>query len=188
MTPDKHQGRALTKTAAGSNEPYMGDHAGGSVIFLDVDGVLNCASTRERIFQCIGIDPEKVRVLAKIVEMMQAKIVLSSSWKDGWDPDPSSCDDFGRYLTESLALEGLEIADKTADDGTGRGEGILKWMRIHGPLSAYLILDDERFDFKTCGIAGHWLQTSYFGSRGGLQEKHLAYIRKRMNQYKTEEI
>lgn len=170
-----------------TSDGYLQDFAGACVIFLDVDGVLNCASTKERIFQAIGIDPEKVHILKQLADMMDAKIVLTSSWKDGWDPDPSSCDDFGRYLTQSLAQDGLVIADKTTDDGQNRGEGILQWIRRHGPLSAYLILDDERFDYKACGIARHWLQTSYFGNRGGLQEKYIPYVRKRLKLFEVEE-
>ncbi len=187
MTSSEHIGRKLVSTSGGdADDAYAGDFAGESVIFLDVDGVLNCSSTGERIYQCIGVDPVKVQLLRRLADMMQARIVLSSSWKDGWDPDPSSCDDFGRYLAKCLAAEGLVIADKTSDDGLNRGEGIVRWIRKHGPLRAFLILDDERFDFKTCGIARHWVQTSYFGNPGGLLEKHLPYIRKRMYLFETE--
>ena len=54
------------------------------VIFLDVDGVLNCQKTEAKCRGFIGVDSKKVKLLKKIVDATDAKIVLSSSWKIGW--------------------------------------------------------------------------------------------------------
>ena len=58
-------------------------------IFLDIDGVLNCRTSRSYCHddECgliTGIDSDKVKRLAKTVEATNAKIVLSSDWRVGW--------------------------------------------------------------------------------------------------------
>lgn len=60
------------------------------IIFLDIDGVLNCSTSKsfchDDLYGIItGIDSDKVKRLAKIVEITGAEIVLSSDWKDGWN-------------------------------------------------------------------------------------------------------
>ena len=37
------------------------------LIFLDIDGVLNCAISKSRCFGCLGIDDDKVKRLKTIV-------------------------------------------------------------------------------------------------------------------------
>lgn len=53
------------------------------VIFLDIDGELTYTGYRNEKTQ--DIDLEKVALLKEIVETTDAKIVLSSSWKCGYD-------------------------------------------------------------------------------------------------------
>lgn len=174
-----HMGRALSDTVSGhEKEGGKGGYAGRFIIFLDVDGVLNCASTRDMLDGFVGIDQSKVALLREIVSYFDAVIVLSSSWKRGWHKTGKSFQDlFAQELDKRLAMEGLVIADKTRDRGRNRGEGILQWISRYGPVSGYLILDDERFDYAELGIGKHWLQTSFsFG--GGLSIKHIAYIKK----------
>lgn len=57
------------------------------VIFLDIDGVLNCRTTTTRIAYngfdgFVGIDPALVKNLNKLVEATKAEIVLSSTWRE----------------------------------------------------------------------------------------------------------
>lgn len=37
------------------------------IVFLDIDGVLNCKSTRQRHKGFIGIDPVHVEILSRII-------------------------------------------------------------------------------------------------------------------------
>ena len=75
------------------------------IIFLDVDGVLNCKSTPDRCYGYIGIEDEKVNHLKRIVEETSAKIVLISSWKEYWKKNPykSHQDCLANYLDKKLA-------------------------------------------------------------------------------------
>ncbi len=182
--PGSHMGRALTDTSGQvTGEDAPGDYAGRFILFLDVDGVLNCASTTDRLGGYVGIDDRKVVILKKIVELFDAVIVLSSSWKDQWyKNDKDRQDIFANTLDRRLSMQGLSIADKTRDSGRNRGEGILNWIRDHGPVSGYLILDDEGFDYASLGIGKHWLQTSFsFG--GGLSEKHISYLQRKRHDF-----
>ena len=54
------------------------------IVFLDIDGVLNCEGSRSRCVGYRGIDDKKVENLAQIVKATGAKIVLISTWKDDW--------------------------------------------------------------------------------------------------------
>lgn len=59
------------------------------VIFLDIDGVCNGFSTKEKCDQgpgqqsryITGVEPGKVALIKKIIDATGAKIVLSSSWR-----------------------------------------------------------------------------------------------------------
>ena len=180
-----HHGKKITtseKTAPLSGP--LSDYAGHSVIFLDVDGVLNCIATRDRICHMIGLDDDKIDILKQLTELLDADIILSSSWKDAWfREEKDRQDEFANALDERLAAHGLTIRDKTDDQGYDRGAGILEWIRVHGPLKRYVILDDEGFDFKKAGIARHWVRTSWSDPQGGLGVRHLQYIRKHSSLY-----
>ncbi len=62
------------------------------IIFLDVDGVLNCHNTfkkqHEKYIKTgiweIEIELSKVKLLKQIVDNTNAKIVLSSTWRLSW--------------------------------------------------------------------------------------------------------
>ena len=54
------------------------------IIFLDIDGVLNCDTTVESCGNYLGIDNSKLKLLAEIVDKTKAKVVLTATWKDKW--------------------------------------------------------------------------------------------------------
>ena len=148
------------------------------VIFLDVDGVLNSMSYYEKVnITQHPLDREAIDCLARIVYASKALIVLSSSWRGGWQADPSSCDIQGRILNQYLSEAGLSIYDKTVSlmitDGSARCQEIQSWLHRHrGQIGNYLILDDGDFGWESYGMAGHWIRTDFM--QGGLQEEHVA--------------
>lgn len=70
------------------------------VIFLDIDGELTYTGYRNE--KTHNIDPKKVALLKEIVETTDAKIVLSSSWKCGYNKitreKKDLLSDFGKYI------------------------------------------------------------------------------------------
>lgn len=144
------------------------------VIFLDVDGVLNCQTTKASVGPWIGIDSKKVKLLKQIVDETGARIVLSSSWKSGWfKGDKAAQDREARYLDNKLRREGLHITDKTFDKGLDRGVGITNYVEDHS-VDRFVILDDEEFDYEECGIIDKLVQTTFYADDGGLGEGQVA--------------
>lgn len=169
------------------------------VIFLDIDGVLTTCSYHNP--DTNHINPEKVQVLRQIVERTGAKIVLTSTWKMGYDKDSGKKEDYFKVLEDILVQYGLEIFDITDDipekiknplpqtfsledldnvegvHGTGRAAEVEKWIHDHS-VEDFVILDDENHDWKEYGIDKNWIHTSYYGPdcEAGLLEKHIDKI------------
>ena len=172
------EGKVLNKCKA--------DNAGINVVFLDVDGVLNCSSTKDMCLRYVGIEDEKVSLLKQIVDKSKAKIVLISTWKEWWFNTSYLKDkqDFlANYLDMKLAKQGLSIYDKTEDELFNRGDGILEYIRHLSwkgiNVNNYVVLDDEIFDYKRTRITKNLVQTSY--NNGGLQRKHVGKALEKLN-------
>ena len=161
------------------------------IIFLDVDGVLNTASTKERIpgIPYTGIDPKRVENLKALVdqssEIDETVIVLSSSWRAGVDRYGNQIPGHYTYLRECLAEQGLSIYDETpfVDGGRKRGAEIRSWLYDHKDLgiTGIVILDDEFWpEFKELKVSRFWVRTSYWGAKGGLQEGNVREALKKL--------
>ena len=150
-----------------------------NIVFLDVDGVLNCKDTVDHCGPFKGIEDKKVALLKKIVESTNSRIVLVSSWKEWWykEPELKNDQDFmATYLDMKLAKQGLTIVDKTDDyDAFDRGGGILKYIENlkRGGICAinFIIIDDEMFDYEETNLVNNLVKTDFYD--GGLSEKHV---------------
>lgn len=131
------------------------------VIFLDIDGVLNCATSKSRCFGCLGIDDDKVKRLKTIVLNTGAKIYLISDWKDGWYKEPylkGEQDIFADYLDKKLKKQGLYIADKLNGEPYERGKSIKEWIKGKH-IDSFVIFDDITQDYSEQGLEKHFIQT-----------------------------
>ena len=144
------------------------------VIFLDIDGVLNCVETKEKCKAYVGIDDKMVSWLKRIVEATGAQIVLSSSWKHDWEPiNKDAQNEFGFYVDRALKRHSLTAIDKTYESNSEhRGEGIIQWVRTH-EVDSFIILDDEWFDFKELGLQSRVIKTEFYNEHGGLRNEHV---------------
>lgn len=136
------------------------------IIFLDIDGVLNCRTSRSRCGKYLGIDSDKLLRLKKIIDETGAKIVLVSTWKLGWyqlAQDKHKQNDLANYLDRKFKRIGLEVYDKTLDSLAGfyfsRGEGILEY-KICKDIESYVIIDDFQFDYDGCGLTDCYIKTN----------------------------
>lgn len=141
------------------------------VIFLDVDGVLNCISSKSRCGCYIGIDDKRVARLRQIVEATGAIIILSSTWKHDWEPIHKDWqNEFGNYLDRKLKRQRLVAKGKTYEENSmHRGVGIIHWLTTHD-VASFIILDDEWFDFKETGLESRVIKTDFDNPDGGLTE------------------
>lgn len=164
-----------------------------SIVFLDIDFVLNDAETTETYGRFRGVDDDKIELLREIVRLLDADIVLTSTWRDFWHPDLSldkACKGKygrGRYLNKKLAEHGLRIIDKTPEyEWWQRAEEIRDWLKEHPEVTRFVILDDEDFKWAAHGLEEHWVNTyesGPIGYDGGLKPKHAEYIKRNIEMF-----
>lgn len=139
------------------------------IIFLDVDGVLNNIFTGYDD-QCLtptgfrGIEDIFVERLKKIIDKTDAIIVLTSDWKEQWEPRQDDCMPDGLYLIEKLAKQGLVIKTKTSDHSRGRakigrGQGIHDYLDKNKTVEEWVVLDDNWFYDFDDEIQRHFVHT-----------------------------
>ena len=105
------------------------------ILFLDVDGVLNCEYTFKKSRkdgEIMGLDPYMVLLVDRIVQATGCKVVLSSSW---------------RYDEKSkeIVMKAVPFVDITPmSKGLHvRGWEIKAWLEAHPEVEKYAILDDN---------------------------------------------
>lgn len=121
------------------------------VIFLDIDGVLNCDTTTNRIFGYDFVDDDKVDRLKRIIDETGAKVVLSSTWRTGWyDLEKGRGNtldaDLFIALERRLLKSGIEMIDKTPvfkGHLSVRGQEIRYWIEhSEEDIESFVILED----------------------------------------------
>ena len=145
------------------------------IIFLDIDGVLNSrVYDRKRNWnEQTDIDETRLPLIKEIVDATDAKIVLSSTWRQHWDKDPNRCDVDGRYINKTFAKFGLAIFDKTPDLGNTawRREEISKWLKeTEQDIEAFVIIDDYRYGWGD--LPDHFVKTDP-NFRMGIAKEHV---------------
>jgi hypothetical protein len=102
------------------------------VIFLDIDGVLNCATTpNPRKFPYI-VDPKLLRRFKRLLARTGAKVVLSSTWR--YDPA-------GLFSAKHW---GVPFIDVTPDmPHRPRRDEVIAWLKSHPKVKRFVVIDDE---------------------------------------------
>lgn len=163
-----------------------------SVIFFAVDNVLNCHTTRETVGGYRGIEKQKVALLKKLVDAMDAQLVLTSSWRGNLT---KACkggpDQIGRYLIKKLEEYGLKIFETTPDFGRLlRAKEVRNWIvtRKNIPVDRFVILDDTDYNWERYGLADYWFCTQDPDSRydgPGLTEESVDWIIEHLEDYEV---
>jgi len=100
------------------------------LLFLDIDGVLNCGTTKERWNGLTGIDRRLVSMFLEWLSGKDVGIVLSSTWR--------LYDDTKGHLTAA----GLSWIGQTPKLRAIRGHEIAQFLNETPGVGAYAILDD----------------------------------------------
>ena len=151
-------------------------------IFLDIDGVLNCESTKDLTPEGFtGLDEGKIVLLAGLVRDTGAEVVLTSDWKDQslWWREKNPGADLA-YLLNRLAAHGVEIAAYTREGD--RGTAVRDYMERF-PGKAVIFDDNWESSFKAAGVSRYLVQTSPLH---GLQEKHVRRAKKLLEMQETD--
>ncbi len=149
------------------------------VIFLDIDGVLNTYYCKITVAGYSFVDDDKVALLKELVTATGAQIVLTSTWREGWDmqvhPEQYSKisnDDIRLFeaLKEKLKEYDMGLLDYTPIFGE-RGAEIDGWLNAWqgDPIECFVILDDMSGKYLR-PYSRYLVQT---GMTEGLTQKHV---------------
>lgn len=131
------------------------------VLFLDLDGVLNSAKYLLGCGECgMAIDPTRMVLLKQIVAATDAKIVLSTSWREHWEKDLAKCDSTGVLINSIFSIYGLQIWDKTPELHARREKEIKSWLDAHQEVKNFVVLDDRLLSADY--LDGHFIKTSNY--------------------------
>lgn len=151
-----------------------------NILFLECAGVLVHSNYRNN--ETENIDIKKIRLLKKICDKGNAKVIISSSWRGQGECMSKSYFTLIDILTKNkievigntpyikIEFENNISNYKKIKYGTGKAAEIQKWISEHN-VNNFVILDDEDFDWIDYGYDKYWIQTSWFD--GGLQQKHV---------------
>ena len=102
------------------------------IIFLDIDGVLNCKSTpNPRNFPYI-VDPKLLKRLKRLLDRTGATIVLSSTWR--YDPA-------GIFSAKHWGIPFMDVVPDMPKQP--RSDEILSWLKAHPKVKRFVVIDDE---------------------------------------------
>ena len=119
------------------------------LIFLDVDGVLNTTNSRVSLYE---VKEANVNAFKNLVEKLEkkgyiAKIILSSTWRIGYEKELDRCLPQIKRLIMELEQAGFSIYDKTPFyNQQTRDVEIQRYIlgyRLKKEDFAYIILDDD---------------------------------------------
>ena len=115
------------------------------IIFLDIDGVLNSRKfiQSNNITGLVGLDPQAISLLNKLISETDSEIVISSSWRIV-NPLPRiqhKFEDAGFRYAERIIGTTCSIGNRTDE--------IDLWLRQVSPhVSSFVILDDDTVEYK----------------------------------------
>jgi hypothetical protein len=142
------------------------------ILFLDIDGVVNCATTAQRHRGFIGIDPYMALLVDRIIQATGCKVVLSSTWRMGEE----SREEVKRQVTDFIDTTDYSWFDQKTNKHSTRGDEIQKWLDLHKDVTKYAILDD---DTRILDSQKHnWFQTYW---ETGLNEELANKVIKHLN-------
>jgi hypothetical protein len=102
------------------------------VIFLDIDGVLNCRKTPNPRKLPYVIDRGLLKRLTRLLERTGAKVVLSSTWRN----DPA-----GLFSAKYWGVPFIDVIPDMPKQP--RCKEILAWLKAHPRVKRFVVIDDE---------------------------------------------
>ena len=108
-------------------------------LFLDIDGVISVYDSHWTLSN------EKIQHIKNIIDNTKAKIVITSSWKVGYDNISDFINNHFKLKNPSDLLMWLKlnIYDITDNQGPLRGDEIKRYLTTHDDVENYVIIDDD---------------------------------------------
>lgn len=110
-----------------------------NLIFLDIDGVLNSLDSAIAFHSCneSALDPISIGLLKRLCEEVDAKIVISSTWRRG-----RTTKDFVKIFA-NYGWQEAPVIGRTPIMDSKRGLEIHEWSLFNPEVTNYVILDDD---------------------------------------------
>jgi HAD domain in Swiss Army Knife RNA repair proteins len=102
------------------------------VIFLDIDGVLNCKNTLNPRRLPYIIDPSLLGRFNRLIALTDANVVLSSTWR--YDPA-------GLFSAKHWGVPFIDVISDMPQ--RPRRDEIIAWLKAHPDVERYAVIDDE---------------------------------------------
>jgi hypothetical protein len=102
------------------------------IIFLDIDGVLNCKRTPNPRKLPYIVDPPLLDRFKRLVDQTGADVVLSSTWR--YDPA-------GLFSAKHWGIPFIDVIPDMP--GKPRRDEILAWLKTQEGVRRFAVLDDE---------------------------------------------
>jgi hypothetical protein len=102
------------------------------VIFLDIDGVLNCKGTPNPRKLPYVVDAVLLKRLLQLLDRTGAKAVLSSTWR--YDPA-------GLFSAHQSGVPFIDVVPDMPKQP--RRDEILAWLMAHPEIKRFAVIDDE---------------------------------------------
>lgn len=154
-------------------------------IFLDIDGVLNSQkyvlkTDKKKDIPRIerNFDQRAIKRLGKICKQNHAQVILSSSWRYGFNKimEHDQEDVYSSTLNKYFKKYDIKIIERTTLEHMDRGAQINKYIREHLRYADnYLIIDDEIKDIIVYIAKDKVVKTQF---KTGLLYKHVRQCRK----------
>jgi len=135
------------------------------IIFLDIDGVLNVINQGRDEFGH-KFNPKFVANLKTIIDQTDAKIVISSTWRNAGLAKMQLM-----WEVRDLPGDVIDITPNFRHTNSPRGEEIAEWLRLN-QVDQYVILDDdtdmlpEQLNNFVCCSGGKRLSRHIFSLEG----------------------
>ena len=102
------------------------------IIFLDIDGVLNCKRTPNPRKLPYIVDPPLLERFKRLVQRADAEVVLSSTWR--YDPA-------GLFSAKHWGVPFIDVIPDMPDKP--RRDEIMAWLTGHSDVACFAVLDDD---------------------------------------------
>lgn len=102
------------------------------VIFLDLDGVLNCKETPNPRKLPYVVDERLLARLKQLLDRTDAQVVLSSTWR----LDPA-----GIFSAKHWGVPFIDVCPDMPDNS--RRDEALTWLSAHPDVARFAVIDDE---------------------------------------------
>lgn len=150
------------------------------ILFLDIDGVVNCATTAQRHRGFIGIDPYMAILVDRIKQATGCVVVLSSTWRLDINSRKEVMEQCTSFIATTPRTFLMEEESPVGRLWSHRGDEIKAWIDDNREdIDQYAILDDDTAAGSLPELAPNYFRTYWEeGLTQEIADKVIAHLNK----------